>query len=213
MQQFPGKFVSIAIGTNDINRISWHAATTGELDAMQSKMERIINEALAAGKTVIVPTLRWCTTNAYTAANMAAWKTVSGTSSCPSIPPCSKALTCTRPRSTTPSGSRTARIPTPRGPQPRMTTWVDWATANVYTLVEYSTSRQSHYGVSVRRVRRPAYQMGNRMRNALSKSVLISSCIALAFAVSCGADPRRQRRTADRATAQDVVPGHCHPLR
>ena len=74
MQQFQGKYVSIAIGTNDVNiGFSWRPATSQDLDAMQAKYQLLIGEVLAAGKTVVLPTLRWCTTNQYTAADIAAW--------------------------------------------------------------------------------------------------------------------------------------------
>lgn len=49
------------------------------------------------------------------------------------------------------------------------------------------------------------------MRNALSKSILISSCIALAFAVSCGAEPASATADATRV-AVSVVPSYASML-
>jgi lysophospholipase L1-like esterase len=133
MQQFPGKYVSIAIGTNDINQISWHAATTAELDVMQAKMERIINEALAAGKTVILPTLRWCTTNAYTAANMAAWNARVWNVILPKYPTVLRGPDVYAASVDHPEWLADSTHPNALGAATSMTTWVDWAVANVYT--------------------------------------------------------------------------------
>lgn len=73
MDDFPGTFVSIGIGVNDINGYSDHAITPAELDVMQGKMERLIQYGLAAGKSVVLPTVRWTNTSAFTGANIGAW--------------------------------------------------------------------------------------------------------------------------------------------
>jgi lysophospholipase L1-like esterase len=67
MADFPGKFVSIAIGQNDCN-----AGTP--LNTMEAGYRAMIDLALAAGKVPVCPTLRWTYTNgASTVANIQAW--------------------------------------------------------------------------------------------------------------------------------------------
>ena len=67
MADFPGKYVSIAIGQNDCN-----AGTP--LSTMEAGYRKMIDLALAAGKVPVCPTLRWTYTNgASTVANIQAW--------------------------------------------------------------------------------------------------------------------------------------------
>jgi hypothetical protein len=67
MADFPGKYVILAIGQNDTN-----AGTN--TDTMEAGFRKLLNTIVAAGKTPVVPTLRWTYTNGATSvANIQAW--------------------------------------------------------------------------------------------------------------------------------------------
>ncbi len=64
LDDFPGMYVSIGIGTNDIN------GGLSTIDTMDANFRRLVDLVLAAGKVPVVPTLRW---NSVGGADMPIW--------------------------------------------------------------------------------------------------------------------------------------------
>lgn len=61
---FPGKFIMLNFGTNDANLGGTFVTN------FQSNMQSMITSALAAGKTVVIPTIPWINTTAQAQANV-----------------------------------------------------------------------------------------------------------------------------------------------
>jgi lysophospholipase L1-like esterase len=53
LEDFPGKYVSLGIGTNDVN------GGLSQIDAMDANFRSLVALVLAAGKTPVIPSLRW----------------------------------------------------------------------------------------------------------------------------------------------------------
>jgi hypothetical protein len=67
MQDFPGRYVILAIGQNDAN-----AGTN--IDTMETRFRQLLDLVVAAGKVPVIPTLRWTYTNGNTSVqNIEAW--------------------------------------------------------------------------------------------------------------------------------------------
>ena len=127
------EYVSIAIGTNDVNGFSWRPATAADLDAMQARYELLIGEALAAGKTVVLPTLRWCTTNGYTAANLAAWNQRLWNVILPRYPTAIRGPDVYANSENHPEWLSDGTHPNELGRAATRQVWLDWAMANIYS--------------------------------------------------------------------------------
>lgn len=66
MQDFPGRYVILAVGTNDCS-----AGTP--IDTMEQGFRQLVQLVVDAGKIPVVPTLRWTYINAATPARIEAW--------------------------------------------------------------------------------------------------------------------------------------------
>jgi lysophospholipase L1-like esterase len=64
LDDFPGQYVSLGIGTNDIN------GGLDTINTMDANFRTLVNLVVAAGKTPVLPTLRW---NSVGGANMPTW--------------------------------------------------------------------------------------------------------------------------------------------
>jgi lysophospholipase L1-like esterase len=66
LDDFPGRYVSLGIGTNDING----NPSATQVNQMDTNFRQLVALVLAAGKTPVVPTLRW---NSVGGSYMPAW--------------------------------------------------------------------------------------------------------------------------------------------
>jgi hypothetical protein len=134
LADFPGTYVSLSIGTNDINGYSDHAITADELDGLQAQFEQLVRHALAAGKKVIIPTLRWTNTNPYTGANIGAWNERLWGSVLPKYPGAIRGPDVYAPskaQGTAGLNSDDTHL-NDAGATLTQKNWTDWAVANVY---------------------------------------------------------------------------------
>jgi hypothetical protein len=98
-------------------------------------MEKLIKEVLAAGKTPVIPTLRWMTTQPYSDQNLAAWSTRLTTVILPKYP-----AAIAGPDVFTPSRNHPEWLqsdgthPNDAGRVATRQVWTDWAMASVYNL-------------------------------------------------------------------------------
>jgi lysophospholipase L1-like esterase len=142
LQQLPVKYVALQIGSNDVNAWS-QPATAAQLDAAQASMEKLIKEALAQGRTVVLPRLRWMDGNAsgfpggvhaYETQNLESWhaRLDALAAKYPSV--------VVGPDVYTPSKDRSDLLnrdgvhPTAAGVAQSMQVWTDWAVATLYTI-------------------------------------------------------------------------------